>query len=136
VRAQEVERRQPVAEAPPPPPVPAAPRAAAPRRRRFPWPRRRRDTALWAGAALFTPAVLGVWLAALCCTTPVFALCAVSPWWGVRRTARRGLRGMGELSLRCIGVCTVSVVSLAVVAGLVARRATLRLVDVVVARYA
>jgi hypothetical protein len=98
-----------------------------PRRRRFPWPRRRRETAIWAGAVVFVPILFSLWLAAVLCTTPVLLACSVAPSWSLRRAARRCLRGAVDLSVRCIGVCTVSVVSLGIMVALGARFAARRL---------
>jgi hypothetical protein len=54
---------------------------------------------------------------------PFFAVCSAAPSWQVRRLARLLLRHTLRLSLDGIGVSTVSIVSLVLVAGLTARGA-------------
>ncbi len=93
------------------------------RRRRFPWPRRQRDIALWAAGSVLAPAVFVTSVATIATLVPFLAICSGAPSWRVRRLSRLLLRHSLRLSLDGIGISTVSLVSLVLMAGLTARSA-------------
>jgi len=105
-------------------PVAAAPNAPKRRWRLFPWPRRRRDHVLWAGGVVGVPLVLTSSIVALTVLVPVLGLASVTFSGGAGRAARAGLRSALWFGLQGIGVCVVSVGSLAVV-GLLSMRMAL-----------